>query len=86
MGPKGNVYVVDTENQVIRCIHLQDATITTIAGRGPDFRGFAGEGVSARQASMGRPHGVGVDARGRVYVGDSENHRVRVIEPQAGIR
>lgn len=86
VGPKGNVYVVDTENQVIRCIHLQDATITTIAGRGPDFRGFAGEGVSARQASMGRPHGVGVDARGRVYVGDSENHRVRVIEPQAGIR
>jgi hypothetical protein len=28
---------------------------------------------------LNRPHGICVDAQGVVYIGDSENHRVREV-------
>ncbi|MFV0446303.1 MAG: hypothetical protein ACK5Q5_22240 [Planctomycetaceae bacterium] len=30
---------------------------------------------------MDRPHGVFVDAAGAVYIGDSNNNKVRVVRP-----
>ena len=79
VGPDGAVYIVDTENQAIRKIDPKSGRVTTLAGVGPKGRGFNGDAIDARKAHMGRPHGVCVGKDGAVYVGDSENHRVRVI-------
>lgn len=79
VGPEGEVYVVDTENQVIRMIDTQSGIISTIAGNGPDGRGFGGDGGPATAARMDRPHGVCVGSDGAVYVGDTNNHRVRRV-------
>lgn len=79
IGPKGNIFVVDTENQAIRMIDRQSGVISSIAGFGPEGRGYNGEGIPGTTAKMGRPHGLCVDANGVVYVGDTENHRVRRI-------
>jgi len=84
VGPKGHVYVVDTENQAIRKIDTQRGVISTIAGYGPDARGFGGDGGSATVAKMDRPHGVCVGADGAVYVGDTNNHRVRRVYQHGG--
>jgi len=85
-GPKGlavdragNAWVVDTENQVIRRIDARTGVIETIAGSGPDQRGYAGDDGPPLRAMLNRPHGICVDARGVVYIGDSENHRVREV-------
>ncbi len=87
-GPKGIVvdqqgviYVVDTENQAIRMIDLQRKVISTLAGRGPNFKGMAGDGQAANKCSLDRPHGICVDQARNVYIGDTLNHRVRVIKP-----
>jgi streptogramin lyase len=87
-GPKGiavsaagDVYVVDTENQAIRRIDARTGKITTVAGRGPQHRGYKGDGLPATQAFLNRPHGICVSGDGVVYLGDSENHRVRQVEP-----
>jgi DNA-binding beta-propeller fold protein YncE len=77
VGPTGDVFVVDTENQAIRKIDMQRNTVTTIAGSGR--RGGAGDGGIATQAELGRPHGICVDRDGRVYIGDTLNHRVRRV-------
>jgi hypothetical protein len=82
-GPKGivataagRVLVVDTENQVIREVDAATGTVRTVAGVGPQGRGFNGEGVAALRAHFDRPHGICV--RGSlVFVGDTNNHRVR---------
>lgn len=74
---QGRIYVVDTENQAIRKIDAQTGVITTLAGNGQ--QGFGGDGGPARKAQMARPHGIGLDAEGVVYVGDTLNHRVREI-------
>lgn len=81
IGPQGNVFVVDTENHAIRKIDLQTNVITTIAGRGPKHGGGGGDGGPATAAQLARPHGIGVDSAGKVYIGDTNNHRVREVTP-----
>jgi DNA-binding beta-propeller fold protein YncE len=76
VGPKGNVYVVDTENHVIRVIDPKSGTIALVAGNGT--RGDGPEGDPLKCA-LNRPHGVFVDSDGAVFIGDTETHRVRVV-------
>ena len=72
----GNLLVVDTENHAIRRIDAATGIVTTIAG---GRLGGDGDGGPATAAAMDRPHGVDVDARGNIYIADSNNHRVRVV-------
>ena len=81
LGPKGNTFVVDTENQAIRRIDRKSRRIRTLAGAGPSARGFGGDSGPATTAKMDRPHGVCVDSQGVVYIGDTNNHRVRRVRP-----
>ncbi len=82
VGPDGKVVVADTENQAIRRIDPTAGTIETIAGEGPQARGYNGDNQPATKAHMDRPHGVCVAKDGTVYIGDSENHRVRAVKPK----
>ena len=74
---EGNVLVVDTENHVIRLIDWRADRVSTIAGNGT--HGFTGDGVPATQSSLGRPHGAAVGPDGAVYIGDTENNRIRKV-------
>ena len=72
-----NIIVVDTENHAIRRIDANTGIVTTIAG---GHLGSDGDGGPATDAGMDRPHGCGIAANGAIYVADSNNHRVRVVE------
>jgi DNA-binding beta-propeller fold protein YncE len=74
---RGSLYVVDTENHVIRKIDIATGIIRTVLGTGQ--RGDGPEPDPLRCA-LNRPHGVFVDARGVLYVGDSEAHRIRTLD------
>lgn len=83
-GPKGivvddqhRVLVVDTENQVIRRIDTRLDRVTTLAGNGN--RGYGGDSGPANQAKLDRPHGICLGPDGTVYIGDTNNHRVRAV-------
>ena len=73
----GNVFIVDTENHAIRCIDAKTWIVTTIAGSGT--AGPGGDGGPARDAGLARPHGATIGPDGAVYIGDSENHRIRKL-------
>jgi len=83
-GPKGiaysvddhALYIVDTENHVIRRMSLASGLIETVLGTGERGDGPDGDPLRCR---LSRPHGVYV-YRGVVYVTDSESHRVRALE------
>jgi hypothetical protein len=71
----GNLYVADTDNHRIR--KIAGTTITTVAGDGEQF--FSGDGAAATAAGLDSPNGVAVDAAGNIYIGDTHNQRVRVV-------
>ncbi len=77
VGPDAAVYLADTENHAIRRIDLQSGMISTVAGDGSRRDGPDGDPL---HCGLARPHGVFVDAGGTIYIGDSENHRVRMLE------
>ena len=79
VGPDGNAYLADTESHSIRMIDVAKGTIEVVAGTGEKGDGPAGAATACKFA---RPHGVFVDADGSVFVGDTENNRVRRITRQ----
>lgn len=74
VGPNGDVYLADTESHSIRVIRAATGTLDVLVGDGKRGDGPDGDPLKCRTA---RPHGVFVDRAGRVYIGDSEAHRVR---------
>jgi DNA-binding beta-propeller fold protein YncE len=80
----GDVYLADTESHSVRRIDPKTGALELVAGTGQKGDGPDGDPLKCR---MARPHGIFVDADGTVIVGDSENHRVRMIrfaKPAAG--
>jgi streptogramin lyase len=75
VAPNGNVYLADTENHAIRMLEVRKGTIHLVAGTGARGDGPEGDPLKCQLA---RPHGIYVDKDG-IFIGDSENHRVRVI-------
>lgn len=76
----GNVFVVDTENEVIRRIDAKTGIITSVAGKGKSKTPGLGDSGPATAATLGRPHGVAVGPDGALYIGDTNSHRIRRVK------
>jgi sugar lactone lactonase YvrE len=72
----GSLLIVDTENHAIRRIDPAAGIVTTIAG---GRKGPHGDGGPAGEAGLDRPHGAVVGPDGAIYIGDTNNHRVRKV-------
>lgn len=71
----GNLFIADTDNHRVRRVDRATGRIATIAGTG--VAGFGGDGGPGPAAQLNSPKGLALDAAGRLYVADSQNHRVR---------
>jgi sugar lactone lactonase YvrE len=80
----GNLYIADTglgpSFSGISWVRKVDTsgTITTVAGGG-GF-GFSGDGGPATSAFLSGPNGLAVDGAGNLYIADSGNFRVRMVD------
>jgi sugar lactone lactonase YvrE len=73
----GDLLIVDTENHAIRKIEIRSKIVVTVVGSGR--QGGDGDGGPATTASLDRPHGAAVAPDGSIYIGDTNNHRVRKV-------
>ena len=80
IAPDGNVYFADTESHSIRVINPKTGRIDVVAGTGEKGDGPDGDPLKCR---LNRPHGIFADKDGALFIGDSENHRVRTLHPAA---
>ncbi len=79
---RGNLYINDIANNVIRKIDTQ-GIISTFAGNGAF--GFGGDGGLAVHASFHEIYGIGMDnQREKLYLADYFNHRIRCINVRTG--
>jgi sugar lactone lactonase YvrE len=80
----GNLEVSDSgHNTVVRMagediLKGRKGVVTTIAGT--EKGGFSGDGGAATDARLDSPSGIAFDAKGNIYVADSNNNRVRKID------
>jgi len=76
-GPCGGIFVADSLNHVIRRVDPANGHVTTIAGT-PGVYGH-NDGAS-NEAVFNTPMGIAVSQDGAIFVADTENHLIRVIE------
>jgi len=77
------LYIVDTENERIRRVDFAANLIETVAGNGT--AGFAGDGGPATEASLDHPRDVALGPDGKLYIADTDNHRVRAVDLATGV-
>ena len=82
IGPDGNLYFADTDNNRVRMIDLTANSIQTIAGTGD--ADYAGDGGPALAAHLWRPFGVAFDKYGDLYISDTFNGRIRKVSRGGG--
>jgi sugar lactone lactonase YvrE len=80
---KGDVYITDFGNHVIRKVDGKTGIISTIAGNGSV--GFSGDGGPATQASLKYAFHTATDDLGNLYISDLDNNRIRRVEKSTGI-
>ncbi|MGJ5814864.1 DUF3472 domain-containing protein [Paludibaculum fermentans] len=78
---RGNLYIADTDNSLIRMVD-GNGTISLFAG---SISGNSGDGGAATRAELGSPAGVAVDAMGNVYIADTRNGRIRMVNTSGAI-
>jgi sugar lactone lactonase YvrE len=83
VGPDGVLYLADTFNNRVRRIDFANGLVTTVAGAGA--AGFAGDGGSAAAALLNRPRDVELGPDGRLYIADTDNHRIRAVNLVSGV-
>lgn len=91
LGPDGNIYLLDSKNFCVRKIDVRRDTVSTIVGTGKP--GYSGDGGPALKATLGSdpsvhfdgPFSLSVDEEGNLFIGDTYNHVVRMVESSTGI-
>ncbi|AWI10149.1 hypothetical protein [Ereboglobus luteus] len=73
----GNLYVTDAASNLIRKITADTRTVTTLAGA-PWIKGsLDGSGTHAQ---LNTPAGITISDTGDIYVADTNNHTIRVLQ------
>jgi len=78
----GELLIADANNHRIRKVDAA-GIITTIAGTGE--AAHSGDGGPASEAAVNTPHRLDVGWDGSIYIGDSANHVIRMIDPDGVI-
>jgi sugar lactone lactonase YvrE len=101
IGPFGNLFIADTGNNVIRAVNFGAENFTVggsvvipqnilnVCGAFPPNPAYGGDGGPAPSALLNGPEGIKIDGWGHLYVADTGNHRIRVVntlDPSGGLQ
>lgn len=80
----GDIFIADTSNSVIREVVANTSDIQTVAGNGVECAeptASCGDGSTAAGAQLNNPQSVALDASGNIYIADTVDNRIRVVNP-----
>jgi ABC-type amino acid transport substrate-binding protein len=76
----GRLYIADTGNH--RVLQFNAYYLSVVAGTGQ--AGFSGDDGAAAVAQLDSPEAVAVDTNGNIYIADTGNNRIRVVDGRTG--
>ncbi|MGE5244718.1 MAG: glycosyltransferase [Betaproteobacteria bacterium] len=82
VAPDDDLVVADSHNDRIRRVDRPTGVIITVAGSG--VNGYDGDDKPATEAALNTPNAVAVAANGDIYIADTLNYRVRMIDHATG--
>jgi sugar lactone lactonase YvrE len=82
IAPDGDLIVADSHNDRIRRVDRATGTIITIAGSGAN--GYDGDDKPAIEAALNTPNAVAAAPNGDIYIADTLNYRIRMIDHTTG--
>ncbi|MGB0036735.1 MAG: hypothetical protein WBP79_14790, partial [Candidatus Acidiferrales bacterium] len=77
---KGNLFIGDSNDSVVRMVDHTSLNITTYAGSAALAFTFGGDGGPANQAGLSNPQGVILDSSDNLYIADTFNNRIRKVD------
>jgi len=83
IAPDGDLIVADSHNNRIRRVDAPTKLITTIAGSGET--GYDGDDKPATDAALNTPNAVAAAPNGDIYIADTLNYRIRMIDAKTGL-
>jgi hypothetical protein len=91
LGPDGNMYVLDSKNFAVRMIDINNELVTTVVGTGEP--GYSGDGGEPLKATLGSnkdeyfdgPFSLSLDEEGNIFIGDTQNHVLRMVEKSTNV-
>jgi hypothetical protein len=76
--PAGNIYIADSDSNVIRKLNIATGQISTVAGTAT--AGYSGDGGPASSAQVNVPSGMLLDEVGNLYIADSQSGAIRKVD------
>jgi DNA-binding beta-propeller fold protein YncE len=80
---RGDLYVADMGNHVVRKVDTRTGIISTFAGTGEP--GYSGDGGPAMEARFRQPHSIQFAPGGDLFVCDIGNHVIRKVDMKSGV-
>lgn len=80
---KGNLFIADQQNHVVRKVNASTGVISTVAGQG--INGYTGDGKLATTLLLSYPCGLAIDQSGNLLIADQGNNRIRKVDASTGI-
>lgn len=81
LAPDDSLYILERQGSSLR--RVRDGIIETIAGTGA--RGYSGDGGDARAAVFDAPKEMAIDPSGNIFIVDTENNAIRLIDAKTWI-
>ncbi len=75
--PSGNIFIADQYNSMVRELVLSSDLVDFFAGNGADA--YRGDGGLATSAGLSYPSGIARDSDGNIYIADTENCAIRMV-------
>lgn len=79
----GNLYVSINGDSKVSKVDFRTGLVSTIAGTG--VAGFSGDKSLAKDATLSNPTGLALDGKGNLFISDSGNERIRMVNLSSGI-
>lgn len=80
---QGNLYLVDSGASRVLRIDAASGVMTSVVGTGE--KGWSSDGTLATRTKLNRPEDIAIDHEGNLYISDTGNDRILVVDSKTNI-